>query len=54
MKIDKNDVEKFSVWRYLTAKEKDRLIVKYDIKTYERLRELEHEAIRINVESEEK
>lgn len=49
--IEEKDVEQFSVWRYLTQKERDRLIKKYDIKTFERLRELEHEAIRINIEN---
>lgn len=49
--IEEKDVEQFSVWKYLTKKEKERLIKKYDIKTFERLRELEHEAIRINIEN---
>ena len=49
--IEEKDVEQFSVWRYLTQKERNYLIKKYDIKTFERLRELEHEAIRINIEN---
>ena len=47
--MDLKDVEQFSVWKYLTQKERDKLIKKYDIKTYERLRELLLEAIRINI-----
>lgn len=49
--IEEKDIEQFSVWKYLTKKEKERLIKKYNIKTFERLRELEHEAIRINIEN---
>ena len=47
MKIELRDIEQFLVWRYLTQKERDYLVKKYDIKTFERLRELEHESIRI-------
>ena len=48
-KMNKNEVNKFTVWQFLSQKEKDELIKKYDIKTYERLRELLLEAININV-----
>ena len=47
--MNKKDVNKFTVWQFLSQKERDKLIKKYDIKTYERLRELENEAIRINI-----
>ena len=47
--MNKKDVNKFTVWSFLSQKERDKLIKKYDIKTYERLRELENEAIRINI-----
>ena len=47
--MNKNEVNKFTVWQFLSQKEKDELIKKYDIKTYERLRELLLEAININV-----
>ena len=53
MKINKNDAEKISVWNYLTQKERDRLIVKYDIKTFKKLSELEQEVIRMHVERKE-
>ena len=46
--MNKKDVNKFTVRQFLSQKERDTLIKKYDIKTYERLRELENEAIRIN------
>ena len=49
--MNKKDVNKFTVWSFLSQKERDKLIKKYDIKTYERLRELENEAIRININS---
>ena len=45
MKIDLRDVEQFLVWIYLSQKERERLIKKYDIKTFQRLRELENESI---------
>ena len=48
MKIDKKDVDKISAWRYLSPKEIDRLCKKYEIVTYEKLRELQREAIRYN------
>lgn len=48
MEIDKKDVYKISIWRYLTQIERDRLIKKYEIVTFEKLRELQHEAIKIN------
>lgn len=47
--MNKKDVNKFTVWQFLSQKERDILIKKYDIKTYERLRELLLEAIRINI-----
>ena len=47
--INKKDVNKFTVWSFLSQKERDKLIKKYDIKTYERLRELLLESIRINI-----
>lgn len=47
--MNKKDVNKFTVWQFLSQKEKDKLIKKYDIKTYERLRELLLESIRINI-----
>ena len=47
--MNKKEVNKFTVWSFLSQKERDKLIKKYDIKTYERLRELENEAIRINI-----
>ena len=47
--MNKKDVNKFTVWSFLSQKERDKLIKKYDIKTYERLRELLLEAIRINI-----
>ena len=47
--MSKEDVNKFTVWQFLSQKERDKLIKKYDIKTYERLRELLLEAIRINI-----
>ena len=46
--MNKKDVNKFTVWPFLSQKERDKLIKKYDIKTYERLRELLLESIRIN------
>lgn len=45
--MDLKDVEQFLVWQYLNQKEREKLIKKYDIKTFQRLRELENEAIRI-------
>ena len=45
--MDLKDIEEFSVWKYLTQKERNYLIKKYDIKDFKRLRELENEAIRI-------
>ena len=47
--MNKKDVNKFTVWQFLSQKERDKLIKKYDIKTYERLRELLLESIRINI-----
>ena len=47
--INKKDVNKFTVWSFLSQKERDKLIKKYDIKTYERLKELLLESIRINI-----
>ena len=47
--MNKKDVNKFTVWQFLSQKERDELIKKYDIKTYERLRELLLESIRINI-----
>ena len=47
--MNKKDVNKFTVWQFLNQKERDKLIKKYDIKTYERLRELLLESIRINI-----
>ena len=47
--MNKKDVNKFTIWQFLSQKERDKLIKKYDIKTYERLRELLLESIRINI-----
>ena len=47
--MDLKDVEQFLVWIYLNQKERNYLIKKYDIKTFQRLRELENEAIIISM-----
>ena len=47
--IDLKDVEQFLVWKYLNQKERDYLTKKYDIKTFQRLRELENESIIISM-----
>ena len=47
--IDLKDVEQFLVWQYLNQKERNYLIKKYDIKTFQRLRELENESIIISM-----
>ena len=47
--INLKDVEQFLIWKYLSQKERDKLIKKYDIKTFQRLRELENEAIIISM-----
>ena len=47
--MDLKDVEQFLVWKYLNQKERDYLIKKYDIKSFQRLRELENESIIISM-----
>ena len=47
--IDLKDVEQFLVWQYLNQKERNYLIKKYDIKTFQRLRELENESMIISM-----
>ena len=47
--IDLKDVEQFLVWKYLNQKERNYLIKKYDIKTFQRLRELENESMIISM-----
>ena len=47
--MDLKDVEQFLVLQYLNQKERDKLIKKYDIKSFKRLRELENEAILVSM-----
>ena len=47
--MDLKDVEQFLVWKYLNQKERDYLIKKYDIKSFQRLRELENESILVSM-----